>query len=122
MQGIKLEIDGREHWFPADLDLNEAEEFHSQEFGDGQLGWVRTVKYLAWIVIRRDNPEATLEDAGKKFKYDVLMDDEVVEEEPPAIPLPEPDPLSGTSSDESNGNGSTGINAVTEIHGAAGLR
>lgn len=69
-EGLTLNID--------DLDLNEVIEIE-EEFGKpiGEVKWTnaKDLRFLVWVFLKRDNPDLTLEDAGKQ-KLAELAEDE----------------------------------------------
>ena len=66
-EGFVLKINGREY-DATDLTLNEVEQIEDLNGGVSldqlDLGRAKTLKAIVYVLLRRDDPEITLEDAG----------------------------------------------------------
>ena len=66
-EGFVLKINGKEY-DATDLTLNEVEQIEDLNGGVSldqlDLGRAKTLKAIVYVLLRRDNPEITLEDAG----------------------------------------------------------
>lgn len=123
MAGFKIEIDGTEYLIPEDLDLNDVVAIEEQGWSLESMGSMGAVRFMVWRLLRRTDPEITLEEAGAKVPLSTFIEEAEAEQGgPPPVPLPEPEARSGTSGDAGSGNGSTGTDAKAATHVASGLR
>jgi hypothetical protein len=116
--GLLIQIDGHDYKIPDDLDLNDVAALEDEGFSLETMDSMGAVRFVVWRLLRRHQPEITLEDAGSKVQLGMLA--ETAAEEPPPIPLHGPDPRSGMSSEPVNGSGSAAAPARVQIHEAAG--
>lgn len=116
--GFKLEIDGREHRIPEDLDLNDVVALEEAGYALDQMGSMGAVRFMIWRVLLRHDPDITLDQAGSKVPLSAFTP---AAEGPNTVPLPEPEARSGTPGGEGNGNDSA-VMSVVETHGVAGIR
>ena len=123
MSGLKIEIDGTEYLIPEDLDLNDVVAVEEQGWSLESMSSMDAFRFMVWRLLRRTDPEITLEEAGAKVPISTFIAEADAEEEgPPPIPLSEPEALSGTSGGGGRGNGSTGTDVKAATHVASGLR
>jgi hypothetical protein len=115
-----IQIAGRDYRIPQDLDLNEQIEMEAAADALEDKPPTMFARQIVWMIMRRDNPDVTLEQAGASMTMGALLEAESAEEEPPPIPLSEPAPPSGLSSVPGNGNGSTATSVKVETREATG--
>lgn len=114
-----LEVDGHSYRVPDDLTLNDvvALEEAGLSLGDESM---TSIRFVLWRLMRRHDPDITLEEAGDKVPLGVFSQKE--EEGPPPIPLHGPDRPNGSSGDPDSSHGSHEANEAPLTSGVTGPR